>query len=397
MRLLDVDDPEQLLAGFPKTREELFAYRGLILGSIEAGAFTGDQLRMMGEFVERRGGGLLMLGGPRAFAEGGYAGTPVADALPVTIERAARALDTVPVARLRVKPTRAGEAHGVTQIAATEAASTARWADMPGLTSVNTVRAVKPGATVLLNGTDERRRDQVVLASQRYGRGKTLAFLVQDSWHWQMDVKMSVEDQTHENYWRQLLRWLVDGAPDQVDVHTTSDRVEPGEQFTLIAEVVDAAFVELNDARVVAKVSGPKGTVTEVPMQWTGERNGEYRATIPAPGPGHVCGEGRGDARRQDDRHRLRGSARHAERRRVLRRDDARPADAADCRGDRRPVLHARDGQRHAGRSPLHGTRRHDDRRARAVAHADRADRARRARVRRVGLSACDGVGVINQ
>jgi hypothetical protein len=59
---------------FPKTREELFAYRGLILGSIEAGAFTGDQLRMITDFVERRGGGLLMLGGPRAFAEGGYAG-----------------------------------------------------------------------------------------------------------------------------------------------------------------------------------------------------------------------------------------------------------------------------------------------------------------------------------
>jgi uncharacterized membrane protein len=286
MRLLDVPDPEQLLAGFPRTREELFAYRGLILGSIEAGAFTGDQLRMIGEFVERRGGGLLMLGGPRAFAEGGYAGTPVADALPVTIERVARALDTVPVARLRVKPTRAGEAHGVTQIAPTEAASNARWSEMPGLTSVNTIRAVKPGATVLLSGTDEGRRDQVVLASQRYGRGKTLAFPVQDSWHWQMDVKMTVEDQTHENYWRQLLRWLVDGVPDQVDVHTTTDRVEPGEQFTLVAEVVDSAFVELNDARVVAKITGPKGTVTDVPMQWTGERNGEYRATIAAPDQG---------------------------------------------------------------------------------------------------------------
>ena len=44
---------------------------------------------------------------------------------------------------------------------------------------------------------------------------------------------MTVEDQTHENYWRQLLRWLVDGVPDQVDVHTTTDRVEPGEPFTL--------------------------------------------------------------------------------------------------------------------------------------------------------------------
>jgi uncharacterized membrane protein len=282
MRFLESETPEQLAAGFPRTREELFAYRGLILGSIEAGAFTGDQLRMIGEFVERRGGGLLMLGGARAFAEGGYAGTPVSDALPVTIERPSRALDTLPVARLHVKPTRTGEAHGVTQIAGTEAASAARWSDMPVLTSVNTIRSVKPGATVLLNGVDERRREQVVLASQRYGRGKALAFPVQDSWHWQMDVKMSVEDQTHENYWRQLLRWLVDSVPNAVDVHTSTDRVEPGETVTLAADVLDPAFVEVNDARVVAKVTGPKGAVVDVPMQWTGERNGEYRATFPA-------------------------------------------------------------------------------------------------------------------
>lgn len=276
-----VDNSEQLAAGFPRTREELFAYRGLILGSIEAGAFTGDQLRMISEFVERRGGGLLMLGGPRSFAEGGYAGTPVADALPVIMERPTRNLDILPVARLHVKPTKAGEAHGVTQIAATEATSTARWADMPILTSVNAIREVKPGATVLLNGTNEKRQDQVVLVSQRYGRGKTLAFPVQDSWHWQMDVKMTLEDQTHENYWRQLLRWLVDGVPNTVDVHTTTDRVEPGEPVSMIAEIVDPAYVEVNDARVIAKVTGPKGAVQEIPMQWTGERNGEYRATFP--------------------------------------------------------------------------------------------------------------------
>ena len=282
LRFLEKDVPEQLASGFPKTREELFAYRGLILGSIEAGAFTGDQLRMIGEFVERRGGGLLMLGGPRAFAEGGYAGTPVADALPVIMERPTRNLDNLPVSRLHVRPTKAGEANGITQIAATEAASSARWSDMPILTSVNAIREVKPGATVLLNGTDEKRRDQVVLVSQRYGRGKTLAFPVQDSWHWQMDVKMTVEDQTHENYWRQLLRWLVDGVPNTVEVHTTTDRVEPGEPVTIIADVVDPSYVEVNDGRVIAKVTGPKGSVEEVPMQWTGERNGEYRATFPA-------------------------------------------------------------------------------------------------------------------
>ena len=44
---LEVDDPEELVGGFPKTRDELFQYRGLVLGSIEAAAFTGDQLAML--------------------------------------------------------------------------------------------------------------------------------------------------------------------------------------------------------------------------------------------------------------------------------------------------------------------------------------------------------------
>ena len=34
---------------------------------------------MISEFVDVRGGGLLLLGGARAFAEGGYAGTPLAE------------------------------------------------------------------------------------------------------------------------------------------------------------------------------------------------------------------------------------------------------------------------------------------------------------------------------
>jgi uncharacterized membrane protein len=279
---LDVDGPEELAGGFPKTRDELFSYRGIILGSIEAGAFTGDQLRMIGEFVERRGGGLLMLGGSRSFSEGGYAGTPVADALPVVIERVARSLDDLPVARLKVRPTRAGEAHALTQIAGTEAASSARWNELPVLTSVNPLRTLKPGATLLLSGTDEKRRTQPVLAYQRYGRGKALALTVQDSWLYQMHASMPLEDMTHENLWRQLLRWVVDAVPDSVDIHTSSERVEAGEPVTLTAEVVDKSFVELNDARVVAKVKDPQGDTVDVPLQWTGERSGEYKGTFTA-------------------------------------------------------------------------------------------------------------------
>jgi hypothetical protein len=281
----DPDDPEELAGGFPKTREELFKYRGLILGSVEAGLFSGDQLQMIADFVDRRGGGLLVLGGARSFGEGGFGGTPVADALPLLIDPRRRASDPSPLARLKITPTRAGQAHSLTQIAKTEAASMARWAELPLVTSVNETLPVKPGATVLLKGTDEAGRERDVLAWQRYGRGKAIALTLQDTWQWQMHVTMSLEDQTHEHYWRQMLRWLVEGVPNTVEVRVP-DRVEPGDPVVVEASVVDGQFVELNDASVVAQVAKPDGTTLSVPLQWTGDRDGEYRGTFVSAEPG---------------------------------------------------------------------------------------------------------------
>ena len=277
---LDVDTPDELLGGFPKTRDELFAFKGIILGSIEAAAFSADQLQMIADFVDRRGGGLLMLGGARSFDEGGYGGTRVADALPLLIDARSRASEPTTFARLKVLPTRAGAAHAVTQIAATEEASSARWPELPQVTSINAALPIKPAATVLLNGTDERNRTTPMLVWQPYGRGKSIAFLPQDSWEWQMHASIPLEDMTHENLWRQMLRWLVTDVPGSIEASTTTDRVEPGEGVTIEASVVDPTWVELNDASVTAHVARPGGAVIDVPMVWTGERDGQYRGSF---------------------------------------------------------------------------------------------------------------------
>ncbi|OLE84262.1 MAG: hypothetical protein AUF76_03920 [Acidobacteria bacterium 13_1_20CM_2_65_9] len=273
---IGVTHPEELVSGFPKTREELFAYRAIILGSVEAASFTPEQLRMLADFVSKRGGGLLALGGRRSFAEGGWTGTPVGEVLPVVADAA----NAKYLSELSVRPTRAGALFPVTQIADTESASTAKWNDMPAVTTVNSVHQVKPGATILLSAVDNQRKDQVVLAYQRYGRGKAIAMPIQDSWLWKMDVKVPVADTTHAMFWRRMLRWLVDGVPDQVNVTTTADRVEPGEPVKLAAEVLDAAYTEVNDSRVMARITAPSGKVSEVPVDWTVTRDGDYRASF---------------------------------------------------------------------------------------------------------------------
>jgi hypothetical protein len=282
-----LEGPEELQFGFPTTRAELFKYRGLILGSFEAAAFTPEQQRMIEDFVAVRGGGLLVLGGARAMAEGGWTGTPLSNSLPLTLGTTT-AGPIMPPIELTVHPTRAGQSHPTTQIADTEEAALARWKELPNVFAVNAapVSSLKPGATLLLSGTDRNGREQVVLAYQRYGRGKTLALPVQDTWLWQMHAVMPVDDMTHELFWQRLTRWIVDAVPEQVMVTASPDRVQRGEPVIVTAEIVDEEYKGINDARVFAHVTFPSGHVEDVPMEWTIEQDGEYRARFTPPEDG---------------------------------------------------------------------------------------------------------------
>ena len=289
---LNVDSAADLAGGFPTTRAELFRYRAIVLGSIEASAFTPDQLRMLADFVSVRGGGMLFLGGRRALAEGGYAGTPLADILPVFVEGDAVADSLAPFSELQVRVTPAGINHPVTSHAAPPARG-ARASDSSAIirvpvTTVNRISRLKPGAVSLLEGSAGRYR-QPVLAYQRFGRGLSDALPIQDSWLWYMHADVPVEDAAHRTLWRNLLRWITSDTPDQLTVGTSVDRVRPGGTVSIRAEVSDSAFVRRNDARLIARVFSPSGAVREVPLEWVVDRDGEYQASYSSDEPGtHV-------------------------------------------------------------------------------------------------------------
>ena len=67
---------------------------------------------------------------------------------------------------MTVAPTRPGQQHAVTQIAENEAASAARWPQLPEVSTINAPLPLKPGATMLLTGSDTRGRNIPVLASR---------------------------------------------------------------------------------------------------------------------------------------------------------------------------------------------------------------------------------------
>ena len=275
---LDVDSAGELANGFPKSRAELFSYRALILGSIEASFFTLEQLQMIADFVSKRGGGLLMTGGANSFGEGGWAGTPVAEVLPIQLDRGGGARKFIP---LVVRPTRAGSAHPITRLANTDQASATRWQTLPPVSTANAVGGLKSGATALLAADN----GATVLAHQRYGRGVALAFTPQDSWLWQMHNDIAVEDQTHETFWRQVLRYLVQDASDPVRVNAPAvARVQ--QPINIAAIIEDTAYAGVNDATVTARVRSPSGAEFEVPAAWSGRAEGEFTASPTLREPG---------------------------------------------------------------------------------------------------------------
>ena len=67
-----ISDPSELADGFPVRPEDLFGYAGIIVGSVDADYFTPLQQELLREYVDRRGGGVLFLGGRSSLSDGGW-------------------------------------------------------------------------------------------------------------------------------------------------------------------------------------------------------------------------------------------------------------------------------------------------------------------------------------
>ena len=271
---------DEIATGFPTTRDELFQYRGLIFGSIEANFFTDDQQQMVYDFVSQRGGGFLMLGGRHAFGEGGWHNTPVADILPVALEPPFGSEQDPFFVELSIVPTLFGKTHPVTQMADSVDMSVKHWETLPPLAVLNRVSEAKPGAVTILEGTNGNDAPVAVLAFQRFGRGKSLAFTPVNPWYWQMAFEIPLEDMTHETLWQQLMRWLVNDVPGQVAVSTVVDRYAPGAPIRVTATVLDETYIEVNNAHVMATITSPAGLERQLEMDWTIDADGLYTTTF---------------------------------------------------------------------------------------------------------------------
>ncbi|HEX6961853.1 MAG TPA: glutamine amidotransferase, partial [Lacipirellula sp.] len=280
-------------------------YDVYLLGGVDAMGLNARTWREMASAVED-GAGLAMLGGFHSFGPGGFLNTPLEDVLPIEMGRAERQTFGEPPAEdlhvpgpLKMLPVvQAGGVHPILRVA--DGANSADvWQKLPALDGANRFDRLrlKDLAEVVAEGNDPSRSPLLVLSS--WGAGRTAAFAVDSTWHWQMEGFGEV----HRRFWRQFVLWLAkkdESAGERVWVRLDQRRYQQGSevQFTLGAENNEGDA--LPDADFNIEVQRPDGSSETVRAARRGNEAvgsftettspGDYRIVVSARHSGESVG-----------------------------------------------------------------------------------------------------------
>jgi uncharacterized membrane protein len=284
-----ISDPKELAEGLPARPEDLFAYQGLILGSVEAGYFNKSQQELIRQFVDRRGGGLLLLGGQYALADGGWNASNLTDLLPTTLptqpgtfHREADPKNGITHTTAELAP--AGVDSIITRLVDDPSANAAKWKQLPYLMDYEDPGTPKPGASVLANMITPEGRKLPLLITENFGHGRTGIMATGGSWRWQMSSPLG--DTAHDLFWQQLLRWVVSDTPGRVTASVPAQILLDNGAVTLTAEVRDQQYNPAPDAKVEAHILGPSGISALVEMAPVPDGPGQFQAAWSAPKTG---------------------------------------------------------------------------------------------------------------
>jgi uncharacterized membrane protein len=269
-----------LSAGFPDTKEALFAYDTIVLANRDLESLSRPQLEWVAEFVAERGGGLLAFGA-RTLSGAGLDGSSLQRVLPVSLDErqgsVSRATLAADPARLKASPTPEGLRHPLMRLSTKDDDRAGRWHALPTLAGAANVGAPRPGASVLAVTAAPTGTTVPLVSVQRFGRGRSMIFAGEASWRWKM--LMPARDRSFDTFWRQAVRWLAIQSPDPVMLRAPS--VGPvGTALTVETAVRDRSFRPVGEPQIHLTVLQPDGEEAQLPAAPVPNRPGHYRATL---------------------------------------------------------------------------------------------------------------------
>lgn len=232
-----------------------------VLGDLDANALGDEQLSQLASAVDA-GAGLVTLGGYQTYGNGGYASSPIANVIPIEMDRSRRRdADAKPTSENQIDGPLTIELvrnHPITDLGGNDPAKT--WQRLPPLLGANRLRGpkVSPGVQVLLQSSDG---DPLLVVGQ-YGKGRTAALAIDSTWRWWR----AGESEAHRRFWRQLVLWLLSReeiSGDRISIQLDARRFstsEPPEFRASVESIQDAS----ETIELVAEVVDDSGQVQAI-------------------------------------------------------------------------------------------------------------------------------------
>ena len=228
---------------------------------------------------------MLFLGGRFSLADGGWGSSSVADLVPTFLPRSTGTFHRDPAYPLLAL---AGMDSPVTRLADSPADNAAHWKKLPYMADFQDAGSPKPGATVLLEMSDLHRK-LPMLVTEPYGRGRTAVMATAGTWRWQMG--MSAGDVSHDQFWRQMMRWVAADSPGPVVASVPSQTLLDQGRVELSVSVRDKQFQPVDSPQVTARVVGPDGVASLIDLATVPGQPGGFAAEYTAAKPGQYAFE----------------------------------------------------------------------------------------------------------
>ncbi|TDU69393.1 von Willebrand factor type A domain-containing protein [Prosthecobacter fusiformis] len=266
-----------LQKNFPKTLEELLRYDLVLLGDVSPARFNRMQTDWLMEFVEKRGGGLILIDGLRGnlkkWAEGNTAAL-----MPVAWMPEAN----VSGAKITWALSTEGERESALRLSDSPSANSTLWPTLPEMRWASNVQA-QPGATTLayFQSGPNGAQGKPAAIFRPVGAGAVLYLGTDDLWRW----RYQVGDLYHQRLWMQLAAWIA--APPfqaenkQISIGTDRMRYTPGEQSEIRVRIRNATgeLVSQAEPRAFLLLDGKE--VATLQLEPDPTHFGIYRALTP--------------------------------------------------------------------------------------------------------------------
>lgn len=200
------------LALIPFPVDELFtdhlpSFDAVILQDFDAQPYGLERhLPALARYV-RAGGGLIMVGGPNSFVSGGYAGSALANVLPIEMDTSAGAT-SADAGPFIPRWTRAG-----TKSPLLEPLRSVVGEELPEMPGTNVVGDLRPGALALWTHPVRRTRTgkaMPVLSIADQGDGRAIALTIDGGWRFAFSaIGAKSAGRGHAALWDGLLGWLM--------------------------------------------------------------------------------------------------------------------------------------------------------------------------------------------